>query len=139
MIQINFSDLRGGKLFCDQFDAVLLSEKDKFITGYTFEITCKGMSLGTAKILTVFTFPFNKLSDAVSMRTYGKGAHYMAAILKRYYDCPQSPILPETKFDQIVLQYTSRDLENQRILIQDFWQRKEEQQPQFSGQSKLLF
>ena len=139
MQQLNFSDLRGGKLFCDQFDDVRLSERDKFLPGYTFEITTKGMILGTAKILTVFTFPFNKLSDAVSMRTYGKGAHYMAAILKRFYDCPQNPIRPDTKLDQIVLQYTYRELDTQRKLLQEFWERKEEQQPQFCGQTKLEF
>jgi hypothetical protein len=139
MQQLNFSDLRGGKLFCDQFDDVRLGDREKFIAGNSFEITVKGQVMGIAKILTVYSFPFIKLNDAVSMRTYGKGANYMAAILKRFYDCPKNPIRPDTKMDQIVFQYTYREIENQRILLQDWWKHKEEQQPVYTGQTKMEF
>lgn len=136
MNRINFSCSRGGKIFNDQFDEVVAHDKERNMIGNRFDIYLKGQMIGTAKIIHVFTFPFLKLNDSLSLRYYGKGVSYMAAIIKR-----QNHIEYDSRLDQICLQYTFRDIDQQRILLQEWWAAKEahNNETNIESQTKLNF
>lgn len=128
MDQLNFDRHYGGKIFMDQFSTVRLHDPERFVVGFHKQINLKRVEMGVAKIVAVRTFFFRQIRDPLAYLDCGKNASQMAAMLQNIYG--QAHRLDrDTKLDHVVLQYTSRHIQNMEAALADFWREKIEQQP----------
>lgn len=122
MLQLEFTQNWNGKLFLDHFGDIRL-QSQAFAIGVEVEIILKGTSLGIARIEAVRTFPFCLLSDVVSYINIGKPAYYQASLLNKFYNGNQ-PMESTRLLQHLVLGYTHRNIENQNIIMEDWWKDK---------------
>lgn len=120
---ISFSKSWGGRLFMDNFSDVRLPDAEKFFVGNELKVFLKNTEMGTVSIAALREFEFRKITDVLSHLICGHPAHYLAAVLKKFY--PDENIQPETKFVHMVLHYTERHFENQTVLITEWWRDKQ--------------
>lgn len=138
-MQLNFSEIHGGKVFNDQFGTVRLWEAERFIVGNDFEILVRNQSMGYAKVVAERVFDYSQIRDVLAFLETGKSTYYLAAILLNIYGGKEKQLPGDTKFVHVVLQYTNRNIDNQSILIKDWWQKKVAAQPNPLQHNETVF
>jgi hypothetical protein len=122
MDKIEFETNANGKLFMDTFGTIQFPD-EKYYDGNHLQVTLNGMSLGILKVVAVRPFQYNQIRDVLSYLECGKPAHYLAELIRRGND-PNKSLPAATQLYHVVLQYVKRDIDNQRPLLQEWWQSK---------------
>ena len=129
MQSLSFSQNWNGKLLLDVFGTVRRHNPSKYFVENDLLVDYRGKELGIVKVEAIITFRFDQINDRLSYIDVGKPAHYLAALLSKMYSS-KDIVLPSTQFNHVILRYTQRHLQNQELLLKDWWDGKIEQQPQ---------
>lgn len=128
MITIDIQNNYGGKLFCDSFVHVTLYSqefKQAFHNETEIKIMTRSTVWGTARILALSKFYFRDLQNSVAYLNIGRSAVAQADALNKMYNQGKT-LPPDTLLCTLVLGYNQRNIENQNILIKDFWETKQQ-------------
>lgn len=130
--RLNYKTNPNGKLFCDTYSDLRLHDPEKFYRGAIIQVYYQNMQMGTVQVMAVRTITFKQITDVLSYLVCGKPAAYLAAQLRSYYENTDTELTADTKFDHVVLQYTSRNLESHAYQLQEWWNqtRTLQEQPQ---------
>ena len=123
MKYLDFSDNYNGKLFLDVFGTIRIHNPAKYHTNAMLTIRLHEKELGTARVLAVRTFEYGNIRDVLSYLDTGKPAHYLAELLRRFY-APHGKLEANTQLDHIILQYETRQFENQSAELKKWWKSK---------------
>lgn len=127
MIKSEFSQNPNGKMFMDHFNDVRLFDAEKHVVGIEQEIWLRNHFMGITTIQAVVTFKFKNIRDLLAFTICGKPAHYLAALLKRFYpDQTKDDVLEETEFAHIVHHWKKRNMPVQDKLITDWWKEQQD-------------
>ena len=118
--RITFTQNPNGKLFADTFSDVRLHNPEKFFTGARLEVYYNGLHMGMVQVVAIRYLVYRQISDTLAFLTWGKPAAYLAAMLRKFYE-NETLITPETKFDHVVFQYTSRNIEAHAHQLTEWW------------------
>jgi hypothetical protein len=135
MNKIEFAVNWNGKLFLDNFGTIRLYP-GKYMFGELLEVYLKNSCLGIAEVVAIKTFTFGNIHDNLAFITIGKNADYLKSFIRNLYS-KKTTITPTTKFDHIIFQYRSRNIEVFEPLLKDWWQSQIYKQPLF--QNKPFF
>lgn len=123
MQNIEFTHNWNGKLFLDYFGTVRLHNPSKYFVGNEMEVYLNRVDFGLVTVAAVRTFRYRDIRDVLSYLDTGKPAHYLGALIKRFYE-KSTDLNPETPLDHIVLHYLKRNHPNQALALKDWWQGK---------------
>jgi hypothetical protein len=135
MQQIAFTSNPHGKLLLQFFMDVRLLDEEKYMPGNVLEVVLKGKVLGTAKVVAAKQFRYCRINETFSFMNCGKHPAYQASLLQRYY-VHELTMQPDTQLLQVVFEWQNRNIEQQRELVQDWWQKIEEAQPDHLNQKQ---
>ena len=135
MQQITFTSNPHAKLLLQFFMDVRLLDDEKYMPGNVLEVVLKGKVMGTAKVVAAKPFRYCRINETLSFMNCGKHPAYQASLLQRYY-VNQVTMQPDTQLVQVVFEWQTRNIELQRELVQDWWQKIEEAQPDYLNQKQ---
>lgn len=120
MLQVKFTSNPNGKLFNHRFSDIRLSDQEKYAVGNILAVQLSSKELGYVKVISFREFEFRQINDTVAYLNCGQPAAYQAELLTRYY-FTTCKLQPRTKMIQIVFEYTQRDLQQHKYLMQEWW------------------
>ena len=130
MQQITFTSNPHAKLLLQFFMDVRLLDEEKYMTGNVLEVILKGKVIGSAKVVAVKQFKYSRINEVFSLMNCGKHPAYQASLLQRYYQ-HELTMQSDTQLMQIVFEWQTRNIELQRELVTDWWNKIEEAQPNY--------
>lgn len=122
MDSINFTSNPNGKLFNDIFGEIRLRDS-KHLLFNEFQLEYRGQVLGTALVEFVSRISVGHLSDSICLLTTGKTALQEMTELNRRHNFGKE-LPPHTLLHLLIFRYTERNIENQNILMKDWWESK---------------
>lgn len=122
MRKTEFSSNPNGKLFMDHFNDVRLYDEAVHYAGAEQEIWLRNHFMGITTIKAVVTFEEKQIRDLLAFTIYGKPAHYLAAMLKKFY--PQATAAD--KYVHLVHHWKKRNMPVQDKLIADWWREQQD-------------
>lgn len=126
METLDFSTNWNGKLFLDNFGTVRLFNPGKYIVGKELELTLKGTSLGIVTIAAERKFYFRSISDVLAYMDVGKPAHYLAELIKRFYE-KKMTIDENTALHHVICHYKLRHVQAHESLLKEWWEEKKQE------------
>jgi hypothetical protein len=135
----NFSTNHNGKLLLYNFPTVRLHNSTKYYATAKHLIQLNNTPLGIAEIKVVRQFSFNRINDVLTMVDAAMTADKFKGMLHKMYGS-KTNINENTQLDHIVYHWVERHIENQTILLNNYWTRiVEEEKQELQAQTQLNF
>lgn len=124
---LDFTQNWNGKLFNDHFNELTIYSGE-YRPGTKMEVMLNSANLGVVKIEAVRNFSLSALGDLLSYLNIGKPLHYQAELLNRLHG-KGKVLLPDTMLTHMVCGWEWRNMENQNLLITEWWAAKQNKYP----------
>jgi hypothetical protein len=127
MHKSEFTSNPNGKLFMDHFNDVRLYDEQRHVVGVEEEVWLRNHYMGIISIQVVLPFKFQQIRDVLGFTIYGKPAHYLAAMLKKFYPKETTDEnINDAVFVHMVKHWKKRNMPVQDKLIADWWKEQQE-------------
>ncbi|HVZ95417.1 MAG TPA: hypothetical protein VG847_00975 [Chitinophagaceae bacterium] len=119
MFKLTLKENWNGKLFTHCFNELVLYTPEYSI-GAVGDVFLNETHMGMVKVVQSRSLPFSRISDTVSYLNIGMPVQYQAQHLNVLYN-NGNPLPADTVLLHIVLAYVKRNVENQSVLINQYW------------------